>query len=147
MEEEWDVQHAQAWTFEGMCVCSGVLTYCQKLLPFSFVVIRRVLLLHPPCNVCYPSGFKCRGFSYLSAGTSWCINSWGENCFTFHWIADCPSFGEGVLDSQWGLAVPGQWDIAGQRLKPSVFSCCCVQSRGGCLGKLWHFTSTETIWA
>lgn len=68
----------------GMCVCSDVLTYFQKPLLSPFVLIMAVLLLHPPCNVSCPTGFKCRDFSYISAGTPCCINSYGKNRFSSH---------------------------------------------------------------
>lgn len=29
----------------------------------------------------------CRSFSHISAGSPWYINSYGENGFSFHWIA------------------------------------------------------------
>lgn len=51
----------------GMCVCSDVLTYCQKPLLFSFVLILTVLLLHLPMQ-CILCGFKCRVFhTFLQA--------------------------------------------------------------------------------
>lgn len=45
-------------------------------------------------------------------------------------------FGKVSLVAGFSSSVPGQWDTIGQRPKPCVFSYCCVQSQGGCLGKL-----------